>query len=48
MFARKTITINWMKPNPPMKAQWLQKVKHIYGMEHMIAQLQLNFPSFKK
>ena len=42
MIARKIITINWMKPNPLMIAQWLQKVKHVYMMEYMTAHLQLD------
>ena len=48
MIARKMITINWMKPNPPTVAQWLQKVKHVYMMEYMTAQLQLKVPIFMR
>ena len=48
MIARKIITINWLKPNPPTIAQWLQKVKNVYIMEHMTAQLQLKGRTFKR
>lgn len=46
MIARKMITIKWMKPNPPMIAQWLQKVKHVYMTEYMTVQFQLKVPIF--
>ena len=46
MVARKIITINWMKPDPPTIVQWLQKVRYVYMMEHMTAQLQLRLPIF--
>ncbi|KAM7369499.1 hypothetical protein PAMP_000739 [Pampus punctatissimus] len=48
MIARKIITINWMKTDPPMITQWLQKIKHVYMMEYMTAQLQLKVPAFMK
>lgn len=48
MTARKTITINWMKLNPPTTVQWLQKVKHVYMMECMTAQLQLKLCIFER
>ena len=48
MIARKIITINWMKSNPPMITHWLQKVKHVYMMEYMTAQFQLKAPIFMK
>ena len=48
MIARKIVTINWMKPDPPMITQWLQKVKHVYMMEYMTAQLQLKVPVFTR
>lgn len=47
MAAKKIITINWMKTDPPWINQWLQKIKHIYLMEHVTAQLQLKLPTFK-
>lgn len=48
MTARKTITMNWMKLKPPTTVKWLQKVKHVYMMECMTAQLQLKLPIFKR
>ena len=46
MIARKIITINWMQPSPPTKAQWIQKVKQVHTMENMSAFLQLKVPLF--
>ena len=48
MIARKIITINWMQPSPPRKAQWIQKVKQVHTMENMTAILQLKVPLFIK
>ena len=41
MVARKMITLNWMKPIPPTREQLVQKLKQVYKMEYMTAQLQL-------
>ena len=46
--ARKIITLNWMKPSPPTIEQWQLKLKQIYQMEYMTAQLQIKLPKFKK
>ena len=46
MVARKMITLNWMNPSPPTKEQWVQKLKQVYKMEHMTAQLQLKMEIF--
>lgn len=33
MIARKMITFNWIKPDPPNTDHWMQKLKHVYTME---------------
>ena len=46
--ARKMITINWMQPGPPTIDMWVKKVRQIYKMEHMTAQLQLKLGRFEE
>ena len=48
MVARKMITINWMNPNPPTIQQWQQKIKQVYNMESLTAQLQMKMELFGK
>ena len=46
MTAKKMITVNWMQPCAPTKAQWIQKIKQIHTMENMTAILQFKVPLF--
>ena len=48
MTARKTITMNWLKPQPPTVDQWTQKLKSVYLMEYLTAQLQLKTDLFTR
>lgn len=48
MTARKMITISWLKPEPPTVSQWIQKVKQVYLMEQLTAQLQLKTPTVER
>lgn len=48
MTVRKTITICWLKPEPPSILQWTQKFKQVYLMEQLTAQLQLKTPVFER
>ena len=40
MTAGKMVTIKWLNPQPPTVAQWKQKLREVYGMEALTAQLQ--------
>ena len=46
MTARKMVTIKWLNPQPPTVAQWKQKIREVYGMEALTAQLQLRSDVF--
>ena len=46
MTARKMVTVKWMNPQPPTVAQWKQKLREVYGMEALTAQLQLKADVF--
>ena len=48
MTARKMVTIKWRNPRPPTVAQWIQKLREVYGMEALTAQLQLRSDVFKR
>lgn len=48
MTARKMVTVNWMKPEPPTVAQWTLKLKEVYVMETLTAQLQLKTDIFQR
>lgn len=48
MAARKMVTLNWMKPQLPTLEQWKQKLREIYGMEALTAQVQLKTDLFQQ
>lgn len=48
MTARKMITVNWMKPDPPTTGHWIKKIRNIYIMEQLTAQLQLKTQTLKR
>ena len=39
--AKKTITIKWLKKEPPNQAEWLTTIRNIYTMEKMTYSLRL-------
>uniref|UniRef100_A0A673AVP9 Uncharacterized protein n=1 Tax=Sphaeramia orbicularis TaxID=375764 RepID=A0A673AVP9_9TELE len=46
--ALKSITIRWMKPEPPSYTTWVQKVWDIYQMEQITFLLKLQKTTFTK
>ena len=48
MTERKMITICWLNPEPPTVTQWTQKIRQVYLMERLTAQLQLKTPVFER
>ena len=48
LIAKKMITISWKKPSPPTMKLWTNKLKDIYTMERLTAQLRLKNDSFQR
>lgn len=46
LVAKKMITVNWLRPQPPNIVQWRERLKNVYMMEKITARLHLKMDLF--
>lgn len=46
--AKKAITVSWLKPQPPSRDLWWERVKDVVGMENVTAKLRFRVKKFQE